>query len=243
MFRLMIIRTLRLHLPYPPDFLCLQISLSTDMVQVSSGGTATTMVTVTAPSNTPPEDDDVFVEGDGGCTLSNFTRISVSVTGPDFAISSDKTQMTISPGSSDTGTITLTSENGLAGTVTLSTQSIPRANLNPTSVTLPSGGTGISILSVSVPPGTMPGDYQVSVTGQYGTQLFHSVEILVTVPGPTFTLSAAPEPLTLIAGGESNSSTITATAAGGFTCAIALYNFSSPAGLPAEPYPRPRASS
>ncbi len=209
----------------------LQVSLSTDMVQVSSGGTATTMVTVTAPSNTPPEDDDVFVEGDGGCTLSNFTRISVSVTGPDFAISSDKTQMTISPGSSDTGTITLTSENGLAGTVTLSTQSIPRANLNPTSVTLPSGGTGISILTVSVPPGTMPGDYQVSVTGQYGTQLFHSVEILVTVPGPTFTLSAAPEPLTLIAGGESNSSTITATAAGGFTGAIALDNFSSPAGL------------
>lgn len=189
------------------------------------------MVTVTAPSNTPPEDDDVFVEGDGGCTLSNFTRISVSVTGPDFAISSDKTQMTISPGSSDTGTITLTSENGLAGTVTLSTQSIPRANLNPTSVTLPSGGTGISILTVSVPPGTMPGDYQVSVTGQYGTQPFHSVEILVTVPGPTFTLSAAPEPLTLIAGGESNSSTITATAAGGFTGAIALDNFSSPAGL------------
>jgi len=209
----------------------LQASLSADVIQLSQGETATALVTVTAPSNTPPGPDDVFFEGDGGCTLSGFTRISVSVTGPDFAISSDKTQMTISPGSSDTGTITVTSQNGLAGTVSLSTPYLLGTSLIPLSLTLSRGGTGISILTVSVPQGTRPGDYQVSVNGQYGTQLFHSVEILVTVPGPTFTLSAAPEPLTLIAGGESNSSTITATAAGGFTGTIELDNSSMPAGL------------
>jgi len=82
-------------------------------------------------------------------STTNVTVEPVSVT--------TTTPSAVNPGSSTTSTVTLTGSNGYSGTMTLTctpasspanAQSLPTCSLNPTSVTLASGGNGTSTLTV-----------------------------------------------------------------------------------------------
>jgi len=107
---------------------------------------------------------------------------------PDFSISATPASLSIPIGSSGTSTITLTSLNGFAGTIGLSTSIscsglclvYPTASLNPTSVTLTSGGTGISTLTVATSVATTPGTYTITITATSGSNT-HTVTVTVTV--------------------------------------------------------------
>jgi uncharacterized membrane protein len=208
------------------------VSLSSTSLVLSSGGTATDTLTVTAPSNTLPGNETIFVGASGGCTLVHFTDISARVIGPDFAISAEKTQMTIAQGGSDTSKINLASRNGFAGTVTLSSFGFPvTGTLAPGSVTLTSGGVGSSVLTVSASITVEPGNYSVFISASSG-MFQHYLSVDVTVTGPTFAMSARQAFLTLLAGGATNSSTITVSPVGGFTGVVDLVAGSSfPSGL------------
>jgi hypothetical protein len=208
------------------------VSLSSTSLVLSSGGIATDTLTVTAPSNALPANETIFVEASGGCTLVHFTDISARVIGPDFAISAEKTQITIAQGGSDTSKINLASRNGFAGTVTLSSFGFPvTGSLAPGSITLTSGGVGSSVLTVSASITAEPGNYSVFISASSG-MLQHYLSVDVTVTGPTFAMSARQAFLTLLAGGATNSSTITVSPVGGFTGAVDLVAGSSfPSGL------------
>src|SRR3989441_1269739 len=106
---------------------------------------------------------------------------------PDFGISATPASLSIQIGSSGTSTITLTSLNGFAGTIALSTSIAcsglcliyPTASLNPTSVTLTSGGSGMSTLTVATSVLTTPGTYTITITATSGS-ITHTVTVTVT---------------------------------------------------------------
>ncbi|TLZ81258.1 MAG: fibronectin type III domain-containing protein, partial [Methanobacteriota archaeon] len=107
---------------------------------------------------------------------------------PDFSISATPASLSIQIGSSGTSTIALTSLNGFAGTIGLSTSIAcsglclvyPTASLNPTSVTLTSGSTGVSTLTVATSVLTTPGTYTITITATSGS-ITHTVTVTVTV--------------------------------------------------------------
>ena len=107
---------------------------------------------------------------------------------PDFGISASPASLSIHIGSSGTSTITLTSLNGYAGTIGLSTSIAcsgvclvyPTASLNPTSVTLSAGGTGLSTLTVSTSVLTTPGTYTITITATSGS-ITHTMTVTVQV--------------------------------------------------------------
>jgi hypothetical protein len=119
---------------------------------------------------------------------SNEASATPSPPPPNFGISATPASLSIHIGSSGTSTITLTSLNGFAGTIGL-TKSIacsglclvyPTASLNPTSVTLTSGGTGVSTLTVATSTLTTPGTYTITITATSGS-ITHTVTVTVTV--------------------------------------------------------------
>src|SRR5438876_953736 len=107
---------------------------------------------------------------------------------PDFGISATPASLSLQIGSSGTSTIALTSLNGFAGTIGLSTSIAcsglcliyPTASLNPTSVTLTSGGTGVSTLTVATSVLTTPGTYTITITATSGS-ITHTVTVKVQV--------------------------------------------------------------
>src|SRR5216117_2453864 len=107
---------------------------------------------------------------------------------PDFGISATPASLSLQIGWSGTSTIALTSLNGFAGTIGLSTSIAcsglcliyPTASLNPTSVTLTSGGTGVSTLTVATSVLTTPGTYTITITATSGS-ITHTVTVTVQV--------------------------------------------------------------
>src|SRR5207245_7061476 len=117
-------------------------------------------------------------------TPTNMTTANITFTIPDFNIKARLPSVSVSQGSTPTTTITLTSLSGFKGTLTLTgtvSQTGPTVTFSPASVTLASGGTVTSNMTVSVAGGTYPtatGSYPVTVTVTNGT-LTHSTTVEV----------------------------------------------------------------
>lgn len=202
----------------------LPVSLNPPIVTLTSGGSTTSTLTITIPSNALPSDNTIFIQATGGCTLFHLLDVPVTITGPDFTITSDKTHITLPPGGSDSANILLASLNGFSGFISLNSFSPFTTSLTPTSATLTPGGTASSVFSITAPITIQPGNYTLSVDGFYTTGGFisHSTSIVIIVPGPALALAADRHFLTLVAGGASNTTTITATGSGGLTGQVAL---------------------
>src|SRR3989442_278820 len=175
-----------------PDYVCQGSELATQSPMFTSSTTGTTF-----PFNAPttPGTYTYF------CTIHRSAmtgQLIVSAAPPDFSISSNPNSVTVQQGSSVISTVTLTSLNGFSGPLTLSTnaQSSGLAwSLKPTAVTLASGATVTSVLTVNAsttgPTGAyQPGDYeavasqvgpyQAVVTATNGT-LTHTATVTVNV--------------------------------------------------------------
>lgn len=144
---------------------------------------------------------------------------------PDFTITANPASIGFPAGGSGTSTITLTSLNGFAGTVSLTDDSA-NCSLDPTSVTLTSGGTDASRLTCS---NSTVGTFTVRVTGTSGV-ISKSVNITVTVsPPPDFTIGASSPSAANV--GQSATSTITVTAVNDFSGTVSLSHGPLPSGL------------
>jgi plastocyanin len=185
-------------------------SFGTNPVMVSSGGTATSKLTISIPQTTSPGQYSVTVTGTNSSgSPSHTTTVSVTVTKPDFSITSSPTSLTVDLSSSGTTSITLTSTNGFSGTLTLSTSvspAGPQVSLNPTSVSLTPGGSASSTLTVSTAASgyystsVAQGSYTMNVTASSGS-LVHSTPVSLTVGSTSSTPpSTSTLPLLPIAG-------------------------------------------
>ncbi len=155
----------------------LTASLSPTSVTFNSGGSGSSTLTV---SSSTVGSYTVNVTGMSG-SLSHSVGVAVNVVvPPDFSISSSPGSVSFQAGSSATSTIGLVSLNNFVGSVSLAASVSPSglsASLSLTSVTLSSGGSGSSVLTVS---SSTAGSYSVTVTGTSGS-LSHSTTVLVSV--------------------------------------------------------------
>ncbi len=87
--------------------------------------------------------------GDTNYTSSTTAGVTVTVTGPDFAISAAPTTQNVSPGGSATFTITMTPSGGFAGTVTPSCTALPSVltcgAFNPATIIAPNTTATVSV--------------------------------------------------------------------------------------------------
>ncbi len=196
----------------------LTFSLSPLSIPIPSkgSGSATLSVTGSAPGNYT-----VTVGATSGPT-SHAVVVKVRVLG-DFTVSSTKTTLTLSPGSSDSSiVITIVGSGKYSGTVNLATSvtpSGPTASLAPTSLMLKASqstdGTNSSILTINA--GMVSGTYRINVTATSGL-LFHSTIVTLTVTKANPTIATTLSALTISAGGSvSDSAVLTGatTTAGG----------------------------
>ncbi len=158
---------------------------------------------------------------------------SFTVNGPDFGVSSNPSSLSIQQGSKANSTISVASLGNFAGSVTLSSSpSSPPGlmtsgfSVNP--VTVPAGGTAKSNFTISVPAGTSPGSYSLTVTGSNGTTS-RNTSVSVTVIVPDFAIISSPSSLN-VPQGSSGTTTITLTSLNGFSGTVSLTSTLSSSG-------------
>src|SRR5438445_4368051 len=154
----------------------LALGLSPSSVTLTSGGTASSTLTISTTSSTPPGSYTITITGSSG-SLSHSTTVFVTVTSnaPDFTITANPTSLTIVPGASGLSSISLHGVNGFNNTVFLSVSasSMLIATINPTST----GPFGTATLTVT---SNTAGSYTAQVTGTNGS-LSHTTTVTVIV--------------------------------------------------------------
>lgn len=151
-------------------------------------GTGSSTLTVLLPTSTPTGTFTMNVTG-SSAKLSHSVQAFLLVASPpppDFTIVANSTSMTLFQGSSATAALTLSSVSGFSGSINLTATvspiigNGPSATVNPPKVTLTSGGTSNSLLSISTSGMTPKRGYTIFVLATSGT-FSHSLTISLTV--------------------------------------------------------------
>jgi len=179
--------SVNLNYSLSPGITNVTIALNPGSVSLLTGSGSSTL-TVSVPASAPLSTYTIVIDGASGRLSHNVTSILrvVQPPSPDFSIASSPSSMNVTRGSATSATLTLTSIGGFAGQVDLTSSispsngSSPTLTLNPSRVTLLSGGTGNAVLTVNTGGGTSPGTYTIVVLGVSGTQA-NSVSITLTV--------------------------------------------------------------
>jgi hypothetical protein len=179
--------SVNLNYSLSPGITNVTIALNPGSVSLLTGS-GTSTLTISVPASAPLNTYTITVDGASGRLTHNVTSILRVVTppSPDFAITSSPSSMNVTRGSATSPTLTLTSIGGFAGQVNLTSSispsngSSPTLSLNPNRVTLLSGGTGNTVLTVNTSGGTSLGTYTIVVLGVSGT-LANTVSITLTV--------------------------------------------------------------
>jgi hypothetical protein len=151
-------------------------------------GTGGSTLTVSVPSSASTGTLRLNLTGSSGRlyhTVQVFLVVALPPP-PDFTIMANSSYLTLSQGSSATASLTLSSVSGFSALVNLTATvspiiaNGPTASLNPTRVSLTSGGTANSLLYVSTSGSTPLRGYTVIVLATSGT-FSHSLVISLTV--------------------------------------------------------------
>src|SRR2546425_8612814 len=127
--------------------------------------------------------------------------VTISVLEDNFSIAAGPASLNIQTGKSNNLTITLTSLNETSGTINLSNNSSNTlgiiGNWTSKAIGLASGRRISTGLLISIPSSTLPGNYDINITGTYNfndsktsqTTIKHSAFITITVTSFTYVLS------------------------------------------------------
>jgi hypothetical protein len=151
-------------------------------------GLGTSTLTVSAPATIPVGTYTLTINGTSGKlvhSVSTFLQVAKPPP-PDFLISASPTSLTIYSGSSGSSTLTVTSQGGFSGVISLAATITPNGGnsptltLNPGTVTLLSGGTTSSILTMSTVSNTPRTNYTIVVLATSGS-ISHTISVSLTV--------------------------------------------------------------
>jgi len=171
-------------------------------------------LTFNVGGNAIPGKYSVIVKATSG-TVTENTTVALTIPPPSFTLSPAVSAFTLlAGGTSATTAINVVDQNGFNGGVSFSVSGVPAgvsalfnwaSSAYYTDLTFVPGATAV------------PGTYKVVVTGVAG-KLTSTATIAVTIPPPSFAISASPSSLTTLQGGAGVSSTI------GIVNAVALSN-------------------
>jgi cellulose 1,4-beta-cellobiosidase len=188
-------------------------SFAGNVVTFAASGTATTGIAT------------VTITGTGG-GFTRTTTISLGVTTgqPDFSLSANPTNVSVTQGGTATSTITVTAINGFNGAVTFAATGLPAG------VTASFAGNVVMFTATTT---ATTGTANVTITGTSGA-LSHTVVIALTVTGTRgdFSLAAAPASVA-VNQGSTATSVITVTPSNGFSGSVALTASGLPSGVAA----------
>ena len=160
----------------------LTTTLYPTLVNVAYGTQST--LTVTIGASTPANSYTVTITGSGtvaGKTVTRATTVTVTLPPPDFTIMATPVYIGTLPGGTTTSSIVVTSINNFVGNITFtsSTQSGISASVSPSPLSLSSGNTKSTVLTVN---GSTRGNFTVTIRGASGS-LVHQTVVTVTIAG------------------------------------------------------------
>ena len=156
-------------------------------------------------TNTPTEIGNYEVQAywPGNDEYESASRIAAfEVAEPDFSLEANITSLTLVVGGTKQGiNLTIRSKYGFSSSVNLALSGIPEgviANLSTTSLALSAGGKASAFLSLYASWNSVPGDIVFRISA-FGGGKNHTLDIrlVVKLPPPKFTLSIAPNYVTL----------------------------------------------
>ena len=201
-------------------------TLPLTLTAASSAATTTATVTFTTTAN--------------GQTATAQASLSVQAAAPlaDFSFSVTPAAVTLTAnGTPATASLQVTAQNGFSSNVQVTIAGLPAGvAVQPSTITLTPGTA--ATLTLTAPPGTAAGSSTATLTATSGT-LTHTASLAVTVTAPVtqpdFSISIAPQSLSLIAGGPGQPVQLTATALNGFTGSANVALSGVPTGVTAAP--------
>jgi len=205
-------------------------------VTLTSGGTATSTVTLTSTAGTSGIlTENIF--GSGSTTGSSVVQtasatVTANLSAGSFTMSASPASISLTSGNSSSSVLTVTSVNGFSGVVSIGCSGTTTSGnasgfctASPSSVTLVAGGTATSNISIGTVPGTS-GGVNLNLlgnginTGASGTTIA-GTQIFLTLTSDSFTASASPAAITVVSGATTgNTSTVTFTSVNGFSGSI-----------------------
>jgi hypothetical protein len=190
---------------------------------VPAGGQVTSTLTI---DNTGGATDGIYtvtVDGDdgGGTLWSNTTELIVAT--PTFDVTAVPGTRNIAPGMSTTYDITVSSVNNYAGNVALTATALPagllppaQATFVPSTVAVPAGGSGTSILTIDNTAGVPDNTYTITIEGDDTVDIDTFDVDLVVATVPMYSMDASPA-LRSLNPGSMTTFTVTATSVNSYT--------------------------
>ena len=204
-------------------------TVSFNPATIPAPGSGSSTMTLVVGANTAPGTYPITVKGSGGGG-QQITTFTLTVTAPTFNLSASPSSLSVAPGHQGSSTLMASVSGGFNGPISLSAAGAPSGttvSFNPS--TIPAPGSGSSTITITVGTGTAPGTYPITVTGN-GGGIQRTTAVTLTVTGTAdFTISAAPNSLT-VQQGSRGSSTITTAVLNGFNSSIALSASGMPTG-------------
>jgi subtilase family serine protease len=199
---------------------------------LSAPSTSTTStLTFTPTAAAVPGTYAVTVRGTSA-TASSSTVLTVTIPVPSFSLSASVSNPTLLVGGANVAsTITVGAPVGLAAKVALKVSGLPTG---VTAVLSAPTTSTTSALTFTSSAAAVPGTYAVKVSGTSATAA-NSTVVHVTIPVPSFKLSASASNVTLLVGGTNVASTITVGTPVGLAAKVALTVSGLPSGVTAVP--------
>jgi subtilase family serine protease len=160
---------------------------------------------------------------------------------PNFTLAVTPSALTILRGNSGTSTIAIVPQGGFNGSVNLSVSGLPNG---VTAAFSPNPASSNSTLTLTANATAATGTATLTITGTSGSLTnTTSLSLTITAGNPSFTLSGAPNAVTIVQDAGSGTSTISVTPVNGFSGNVTLSASVLPKGVTASFSANPAASS
>lgn len=167
------------------------VQVSPNQVTPSSGGSGFSTITANTTASPPAGTFTLRITGVSRTgSITHSVDVPVIISLPDYALTANPSTLSLSPSQSATSKITIQSINNFVDAVDLAsswvgaTPSGVNVQVSPNQVTPPSGGSGISTLSVSTSASPSPGTFTLRITGISRTgSIRHPVDVTIKTTG------------------------------------------------------------
>lgn len=210
-------------------------SFDANPITTTSGLTLTSTGTVAAGTYT------VSITGTSG-TLTASTTLTLTVTSAqgNFTVGSTLTALTLQDGTSDgpnannASVVTVTSEDNFAGDVTLSVNNLPSgvtASFSPADVTLTSGSSATSVMTLTATTTAPTGAATAAITGTSGS-LSSGLPLYLTI-APSFSVGTTSQAFSVVQG-QTATVQVYVGSQNGFSAPVTLSLTGLPSGVSAS---------